>query len=66
MHKCSDKEFDICKLEVDKHAKLKKKQLQNANMVQENSDEKPRKMNKLQNQLQFFFIIINFNQHGKR
>jgi hypothetical protein len=55
MHRCSDKEFDIHKLEADKHAKLKKKQLQNANMVQEGSDEKPRKRNKLQNQLQFFF-----------
>ncbi len=52
MHECSNKEFDIRKLEVDKHAKLKKKQLQN--MVQEGSDEKPRKRNKLQNQLHNF------------
>lgn len=35
----------------DKHAKLKKKQLQNANMVREGNDEKPKKRNKLQNQL---------------
>lgn len=54
MHECSNKEFDIRKLEIDKHAKLKKKQLQSANMVQEGSDEKPRKRNKFQNQLHNF------------
>ncbi len=42
MWKCLDKESNIYKLEVNKHAKLKKKQPQSANMVWEGSDGEPK------------------------